>query len=177
LFVFYITAKITGFGLRFREQKNVIIKNITIEGSGDDGMEITEGSQNIWIDHCTFISAYDGLVDIKRGSSYITISFCEFRTHQKAVLIGHSDEFGYRDIGNLKVTLHHNWFNATGCRHPRVRFGEVHVFNNYYLNNNIPKDPIEGYGVASTCEADVLVESNYFQNVLKRASSGDARFF
>ena len=40
-----------------------------------------------------------------------------------------------------------------------VRFGNpVHVFNNYYSN-------VGGYGVASTMNAGVLVESNYFENV------------
>jgi hypothetical protein len=33
----------------------------------------------------------------------------------------------------------------------------THVYNNYYRNNN--------YGVASTCDAQVLVEGNYFENV------------
>jgi pectate lyase len=39
-----------------------------------------------------------------------------------------------------------------------VRFGNaVHVYNNYYGN-------IGSYGVASTVEAGVLVEGNYFEN-------------
>src|SRR5205823_443949 len=62
------------------------------------------------------------------------------------------------DTGFLKITVHHNWFNGTESRHPRVRFGQVHVLNNYYTNNVT-------YGVASTEEADVLVEGNYFSNV------------
>jgi pectate lyase len=57
------------------------------------------------------------------------------------------------------VTYHHNWFDASTQRHPRVRFGNpVHVFNNYYNNNS-------GYGVASTEGAGVLVEANSFENV------------
>jgi pectate lyase len=40
-----------------------------------------------------------------------------------------------------------------------VRFAEpVHVFNNYYTGNG-------GYGVASTMNAGVLVEGNYFEAV------------
>jgi pectate lyase len=59
------------------------------------------------------------------------------------------------------VTYHHNWFDRTVQRHPRVRFAEpVHVFNNYYVNNS-------GYGVASTMDAGVLVEGNYFEGVPK----------
>lgn len=33
---------------------------------------------NIWIDHCTFTKAYDGMVDIKKGSYNITFSWCKY---------------------------------------------------------------------------------------------------
>jgi len=33
---------------------------------------------NIWIDHCTFTKAYDGVVDIKKGSYNITFSWCKY---------------------------------------------------------------------------------------------------
>ena len=33
---------------------------------------------NIWIDHCTFTKAYDGIVDIKQGSYNITFSWCKY---------------------------------------------------------------------------------------------------
>ena len=33
---------------------------------------------NIWIDHCTFTKAYDGIVDIKDGSYNITFSWCKY---------------------------------------------------------------------------------------------------
>jgi pectate lyase len=56
------------------------------------------------------------------------------------------------------VTYHHNWFDGTNQRHPRVRFGNpVHVYNNLYSS-------VGGYGVASTQGAGVLVEGNYFEN-------------
>jgi pectate lyase len=38
---------------------------------------------------------------------------------------------------------------------------ECHVFNNYYDNGSGGMD----YGIASTQEADVVVEANYFQGV------------
>jgi len=39
-----------------------------------------------------------------------------------------------------------------------VRFGNpVHVYNNYYFNSGT-------YGVASTCNAGVYLERNYFEN-------------
>jgi pectate lyase len=33
---------------------------------------------NIWIDHCTFTKAYDGICDIKKGSYSITFSWCKY---------------------------------------------------------------------------------------------------
>ncbi len=33
---------------------------------------------NMWVDHCTFTKAYDGVVDIKNGSSGITLSWCKY---------------------------------------------------------------------------------------------------
>jgi pectate lyase len=33
---------------------------------------------NIWIDHCTFTKAYDGITDIKGGSFNITFSWCKY---------------------------------------------------------------------------------------------------
>ena len=63
-----------------------------------------------------------------------------------------------RTSGTCGVTYHHNWFDGSGTRHPRVRFGNpVHVYNNFYAGNE--------YGVASTMGAGVLVEGNYFENV------------
>ena len=56
------------------------------------------------------------------------------------------------------MTYHHNFFDGTKTRHPRVRFSEsVHVFNNYFRNNE--------YGVASLMDAGVFVEANVFEDV------------
>jgi pectate lyase len=33
---------------------------------------------NIWVDHCTFTKAYDGILDTKAGCSAITISWCHY---------------------------------------------------------------------------------------------------
>ncbi|WP_437819977.1 pectate lyase family protein [Sorangium sp. So ce1078] len=149
-------AKIVGGGLYLYREKNVIIRNITFEDANEDAIGITTETTNVWIDHCTFMNGADGLIDIVRESSYVTLSWNVFRNHHKTILIGHSDAAS-ADAGFLKVTLHHNWFDGTQTRHPSVRYGQVHVFNNYYLDNL-------SYGVASRMEADVFVEGNYFLN-------------
>jgi pectate lyase len=155
-------AVISGGGLQLgsttRPGNNVIIRNITFTDASDDSVSVTNSAHHVWIDHCNFSNGFDGLLDIKRSSDYVTVSWNHFHHHSKAALLGHNDSFT-ADIGHLRVTYHHNFFDGTDQRHPRARFGEpVHVFNNYYLNNSL-------YGVASTENAGVVVEANYFENV------------
>jgi pectate lyase len=120
---------------------------------------VQESATNIWIDHNTFSNGYDGAVDIKRGSDFVTVSWNRVYNHDKTMLLGHSDDNASQDTGHLRVTYHHNWFDATRQRNPRVRYGNpVHVYNNYYNDNG-------DYGVAATIGSGVLVEGNYFENV------------
>jgi pectate lyase len=158
------SALISGFGFNISGVSNVIVRNLSFKEAIDDAINV-QTSEYVWIDHCSFSDGYDGLVDIKRAANYITVSWNKFSNHIKTCLLGHSNSNGAQDIGKLKVTYHHNWFNGTDQRHPRVRFGECHVFNNYY-------NDIGTYGIASTCEAEVLVESNYFKNVENPAVTG-----
>ncbi|MEV0730506.1 pectate lyase [Polymorphospora sp. NPDC050346] len=149
---------------------NVIIQNMNIRGvPGRDAIGI-ESATHVWIDHNTLSSTienhpdfYDGMIDITRGSDYITVSWNVIRDHWKTSLVGHSDGNGGQDIGHLRVTYHHNWFDRTFERSPRVRFGEtVHVFNNYYSNVNNNAD---SYAIAALENAGLLVEANVFENV------------
>jgi pectate lyase len=150
-------ATITGGGLNVSEAHNVIIQNINFRDWGDDAVNV-QYSTNVWIDHNSFSNGTDGAVDIKRESDFVTVSWNHVFDHDKSMLLGHDDGNAAEDVGHLRVTYHHNWFDGTNQRHPRVRFGNpVHVFNNYYGN-------IGSYGVAATMQAGVLVESNYFEN-------------
>jgi pectate lyase len=150
---------LSGGGLNLSDVSNVIIRNLVLRNADDDSINVQTSAHNIWIDHNDLSNGHDGLVDIKRGSDFVTVSWNHFHNHDKTALLGHDDGNGSQDIGHLRVTYHHNWFDGTTQRHPRVRFGNpVHVYNNYYNGNS-------GYGVASTCNAGVLVERNYFENV------------
>lgn len=149
---------------------NVIIQNLNIRGVlGTDAIQI-ENATHIWIDHNTMSSTiesnpdvYDGMIDITHAGDYITVSWNIIRNHWKNSLVGHSDGNAGEDVGHLRITYHHNWFENTFERSPRVRFGEtVHVYNNYYLNVN---NNTASYAIASTMNAGVLVEGNVFENV------------
>ncbi|MER7456882.1 RICIN domain-containing protein [Micromonospora sp. NPDC126480] len=152
-------ATIAGCGFTINGDRNVIVRNLTFRGWDDDAINVEQSATNIWIDHNTFTDGYDGAVDIKRGSDFVTVSWNRVHNHDKTMLLGHSDSNASQDVGHLRVTYHHNWFDGSNQRNPRVRFGNpVHVYNNFYAN-------VGGYGVASTMNAGVLVEGNYFENV------------
>lgn len=140
---------------------NVIVKNLKITSTGGgDGITV-RGAKNVWIDHCTFYDCADGSVDITVGADFVTVSWCKFfyttnHGHDFVNLISASDS----DAGEFHVTFHHNWW-STNCieRMPSVRWGNVHVFNNYY------NAPGNNYCIRTRIEAEVLVENNYFENV------------
>ncbi|MDQ0368974.1 pectate lyase family protein [Catenuloplanes indicus] len=64
------------------------------------------------------------------GAGLVTVSWNHFDHSDKSMLISHSDGAAGTDVGHLRVSIHHNWFDHGRQRHPRVRFGEpVHVYN------------------------------------------------
>ncbi|WP_158843571.1 pectate lyase family protein [Saccharothrix deserti] len=150
-------ATIAGHGLNVANASNVIIRNLNFRDWKDDAINV-QYSTRVWIDHNSLRNGYDGAIDIKRASDCVTVSWNKISAHDKSMLLGHSDDNAGEDRGKLRVSYHHNWFDGTNQRHPRVRFGNpVHVYNNYYGG-------VTSYGVASTLEAGVLVEGNFFEN-------------
>lgn len=84
-------SKLTHGALVVKNSKNVVIRNITFDelwewdeatkGKYDrnDWDFITlENSSKVWIDHCTFGKAYDGIIDSKKGTNGLTISWSKF---------------------------------------------------------------------------------------------------
>ncbi|GIE94144.1 pectate lyase family protein [Paractinoplanes rishiriensis] len=152
-------ATIAGGGFDFYRSSNVIVQNLTFVNAEDDAINVGQESHHIWINHNTFRAPVDGSIDIVRGADYVTVSWNHFAGTDKSMLIGHSDGASSTDVGHLKVSIHHNWFDGSRQRHPRVRFGEpVHVYNNYFDGNEL-------YGVASTMNGGVVLENNNFANV------------
>ena len=169
-------AVFNGVGLAITNSKNIIVQNIEFRNSKPDCITINTTSSgfthHIWVDHCTFSDSpemdpdgktHDGLLDISHRSSFITVSWCHFYNHRKTCLLGFTDG-NSEEMGQLKTTYHHNWFEGTYSRHPRVRHTECHVFNNYYDGSMGNPYGID-YGIASTDGAKVLVEGCYFDKV------------
>jgi pectate lyase len=129
---------------------------------------VVYGTDHVWLDHNTFTDGrypdserpsyfgkvfqqHDGLTDIVRGSNYVTVSWNRYENHDKNMLIGNGDSLAAIDAGKLKVTMHHNRFDGILQRSPRVRFGQVDVYNNHYVVTEEQKDDyyIFGVGISS----------------------------
>ncbi|GHI08646.1 pectate lyase [Streptomyces cellostaticus] len=101
---------------------------------------------------------HDGLLDITGGSDLVTVSWSRFADHDKAILIGNSDS-ATGDRGKLRVTLHHNQFESVVQRAPRVRFGQVHVYDNRYV---VPEGSEYRYSLGVSTESALYAENNAF---------------
>jgi pectate lyase len=75
---------------------------------------------------------HDGLLDITKASNHVTVSWNRFLRHDKTSLVGSGDK-ATADAGLLKVTFHHNLWLDVKERAPRVRYGQVHVYNNLHV--------------------------------------------
>ena len=141
--------------------------------SSYDNISLT-GATNVWIDHNAFNDGehpdsaqpfyfgrpfviHDGAVDITNASDLATVSWNRFDEHDKVMLIGSSDG-ATADVGKLRVTVHHNVFDSNVQRTPRVRFGQVHVFNNYY----VVKSETYGYSWGVGVQSQIYAQNNYF---------------
>ncbi|PIM98861.1 Pectate lyase [Handroanthus impetiginosus] len=156
--------KLTGKGLTLKECEHVIICNLVLEGGKGhdiDAIQIKPKSKHIWIDRCSLSDYSDGLIDITNESTDITISRCRFANHNKAMLIG-GDSCNTCDRC-IRVTVHHCFFNGTRQRHPRVRFGKVHLYNNYTRSWEI-------YAVCASVESQVYSQRNIYEAGQKKVA-------
>ncbi|SEF74851.1 Pectate lyase [Nonomuraea solani] len=142
-----------------------------------DNVEVSAAT-HVWLDHNTLndgdnpdsgrpryfgrpFQVHDGLLDVVRGSNYVTLSWNHLSGHDKVTLIGNTDNpTRYAEADKLKVTLHHNRFQALGQRTPRVRFGQVHVYNNYYEGG-----AGHGYSIGVGVGSQVYAEANAFDGI------------
>ncbi|KAL0426360.1 UNVERIFIED_CONTAM: Pectate lyase 2 [Sesamum latifolium] len=156
--------KFTGKGLRLKECEHVIVCNLVFEGGRGhdiDGIQIKPNSQHIWIDRCSLSDYDDGLIDITRGSTDITISRCYFANHDKTMLIGADPSHTFDRC--IRVTIHHCFFDGTRQRQPRVRFGKVHLYNNYTRDWGI-------YAVCASVESQIYSQCNFYEAGQKKVA-------
>ncbi len=163
-------GELENVGLVIWDYKNVIVRNMKIHEVlyPNDALSIDE-CENVWIDHNELYSkigagigvdTYDGLLDIKNGSRYVTVSWNYLHHHMKCSLIGHTDNTGQQATDSqMRITYHHNFFSNTDGRNPSIRFGAIHMFNNYFEN-------LSDYGIAARDGAHAKIENSIYHNVL-----------
>ena len=153
-----------GFGIRMKGVSNLEIRNIAFmncDSDEGDSISLQQNNHHVWVHNCDIFYGMagadadqnkgDGSLDTKK-SSYITHSYNHFWDSGKSCLLGNTGE-----MEENYITYHHNWFDHSDSRHPRVRTASVHVYNNFY-------DGISKYGVGATMGASVFAEANYFLN-------------
>ena len=153
-----------GFGLVMKNSSNVEARNLgfmNCNSSEGDDCGLQQKNDHIWVHNCDFFYGDagsdadqvkgDGALDTKT-STYVTHSYNHFWDNGKCNLQGMKSE----STENY-ITYHHNWYDHSDSRHPRIRTCSVHIYNNYFDGN-------AKYGVGVTLSASAFVENNYFRN-------------
>lgn len=119
------------------------------------------------------IQHHDATVDVIKASNYITLSYNYFHDHDKNGLVGNTDtaKTTAENPTVLKVTFDHNYYKNIKQRQPRVRYGMVHIYNNYYDNEldatedeTLDTADVYGWSVGWTAgqASKIYAESNAF---------------
>ncbi|MBK8802620.1 MAG: pectate lyase [Fibrobacteres bacterium] len=154
-----------GWGIRLKNASNIEVRNLgimNVNSSAGDDIGLQQDNDHVWIHHTDYFYGDagsdadqvkgDGAMDVKK-STYVTISYNHFWDNGKASLLGLSEN----TTTGLYIDYHHNWFDHSDSRHPRVRFYSAHVYNNFY-------DGVAKYGAGSTMGSSIFMEGNYFRN-------------
>jgi pectate lyase len=162
-----------------------------------DGISVMN-AEAVWIDHNTFTDEprfdnqfppvfaapfneptqktahHDGHVDVTLLATKVTISNNHFQRHDKGNLLGGSDVAGLvtgYGPGVIDVTFHGNYYQNMIQRMPRVRFGRVHVYNNFFeVNRRTDAEYRLGDTWATGTAAKLVTENNLF-DILNNNSS------
>lgn len=155
-------ATVHGFGFLLRNTCSIEFRNFAIMWCMDDAVSMDTDNSNLWIHNLDLFYGKpggaadqkkgDGTLDIKGDSKYCTMSYNHLWDSGKSSLCGMTSESGPNYI-----TYHHNWFDHSDSRHPRIRTMSVHIYNNYFDGN-------AKYGVGAAESSDAFVENNYFRN-------------
>ncbi|GAA5172224.1 polysaccharide lyase family 1 protein [Viridibacterium curvum] len=157
-------ATFHGFGIYLGNTQNVEIRNlgIMLSGPGNDAISMEGNNHNIWVHNCDLFYGQpgsdadqkkgDGTIDMKYDTSYVTISYNHFFDNGKTTFAG-----GATESNPIYFTYHHNWFDHSDSRNPRLTHATTHIYNNYMDGN-------ASMSVLSTGTSSAFVEANYFRN-------------
>ena len=142
-----------------------------------DAISVTAAAY-VWIDHNTITDApvtddqlpiengvpkqcHDGAIDITRAADFVTVSYNVIDKHDKTMLVGASDS-ATTDLGRLRITLANNVFSNVKQRVPRVRYGQVHMLNNYFAGDKAGTPYTHSYSIGIGKSGQVVSTNNVF---------------
>ena len=143
-----------------------------------DGISVSN-AHHVWIDHNSFTDApvtddtqpvengmpkqcHDGALDVTNGSDFVSVTYNRFALHEKNTLVGGSDR-AQGDREHLRVTFKGNLFEHVSERAPRVRYGQVHLLNNYHVGDRRHPVYAHAYSVGVGTEAHIIVHANAYE--------------
>jgi pectate lyase len=158
-------AVVNGMGVRLKAASNIEVSNLgfmNCNSTAGDDIGMQQDNDHIWVHNNDLFYGNagsdadqikgDGALDNK-NSTYITLAYNHFWDNGKASLLGLDEG----TTAGLYITYHHNWFDHSDSRHPRVRYYSAHIYNNYFDGN-------AKYGSGSTLGSSLFVEGNYYRN-------------
>ncbi|GAA4630853.1 pectate lyase [Actinoallomurus vinaceus] len=159
------------------------------DGAGNYNSEFdgttVDGGTHVWLDHMWYTDApytddqeplgnkdkngvakrvqcHDGSVDIKNGADYVTVSNTILEKHDKNDLVGASDS-RTSDDGHLTVSFIADLVRDIAERAPRVRFGQVHSADNYFVGSRTDVAYPHLYSIGTGLKSKIISTNNVFE--------------
>jgi pectate lyase len=154
------TAMIVGGLVLPAGTDDVIIRGLSITNPNGTGIAIT-GATNVFITHCSVLDCAGQLVSLSHSANNVTFSWNAFyytatAGNRSAMKIGDP----VVETHPINASIHHNWWSQNNLTDmPLVAYGNVHLFNNYFVT------PGNDYGTIASDWSELLVENNVYQEM------------
>jgi len=169
---------------------NIIVRNLKFDemwewdeaskGNYDendwDFIDLANGGavSNVWIDHCTFTKAYDGIVDMKAGSTYITLSWCKYTGDDSAT---NSNSWVWQQITSLESnkTSHafYNFLRSNGFSTTNI----VQIIQGHDKTHLLGSNDKDANNVNLSATFHHLWMHNVWDRAVPRLRAGDVHDF
>jgi pectate lyase len=153
-------ATLKGVSLGINGKSNIIVRNVTVSEVNPSLIEAGDGigvnnSHHVWVDHVKFSMVSDGYFDIK-SSQAVTVSYSHIDGLNSYTCGGKHHYVAAIDASD--ATLHHNYFDNSSGRNPKVTgASRVHLYSNYYTG-------IDYFCSSFATSSQGLVQGNYFND-------------
>ena len=164
-------ATVNGWGIRVKNAQNVEIRNLgimNVNSDEGDNVGLQQNNQYVWVHNCDFFYGDagsdkdqvkgDGALDCKL-STYITFSYNHFWDNGKSNLLGLKE--GTND--GYYITYHHNWYDHSDSRHPRVRYYSASMQGTDVYASGTKRDPTNNGTFSKEAGGTIKAYGNHFE--------------